>query len=142
MTLPKFARRAAPLGVLLLALAAGGCGGPKFVKVTGRVTYKGQPVPNTQLRFMPDNGERPSTGLTDDEGTFALKYSRNQVGAPPGNYTVFLTYVPSNEEENHTAPPKASKELKAVIAKYGDPKTSPLHYEITKDGQVIDIALD
>jgi hypothetical protein len=142
MTLPTIPRRAAVAGALFVALVASGCGEPKFVKVTGRVTYKGQPVPNTQLRFMPDNGERPSTGLTGDEGNFTVRYSKRQDGCPPGNYTVFLTYIPSNEEENHTAPSKASKELKAVIAKYGDPKTSPLHYEITKDGQVLEINLE
>jgi hypothetical protein len=142
MTLPTIPRRAVAIGALFVALVASGCGGPDFVKVTGRVTHKGQPVPSTQLRFMPDNGERPSTGLTDDDGNFTVRYSHRQAGAPPGSYTVFLTYVPSNEEENHTAPPKASKELKAVIAKYGDPKTSPLHYEITKNGQVLEITLE
>jgi hypothetical protein len=59
-----------------------------------------------------------------------------------GPPTVFLNYVPSNEEESGTIPPKASKELKAVIKKYGDPKTSTLHYEITKSGQFIEIKLD
>ena len=132
--------RLAALG-LVLVLAAG-CGGPRFVKVTGKVLYKGQPVPSTQVRFMPDNGERPSNGLTDDDGNFHLRNSRTQEGAPPGGYTVFLTYVPSNEEENKQIPPKASKELRAVIAKYGDPKTSGLHYEISKNGQHIEIELE
>jgi hypothetical protein len=127
---------------LLAAPLAAGCGGPKFLKVTGRVTHKGQPVPSTQLRFMPDNGERPSNGQTDDDGNFTLRYSRTQEGAPPGGYAVFLTYVPSNEEENHQIPPKASKELRAVIAKYGDPKTSGLHYEVNKNGQHIEIELE
>lgn len=136
-------RRFAALGLALAVIvAASGCGGPKFLKVTGRVTHKGQPVPNTQLRFMPDNGERPSTGLTGDDGTFTLRYSRNQGGVPPGSYIVFLAYVPSNEEENHTSPSKASKELKAVIAKYGDPKTTPLRYELNEDGQFLEINLE
>jgi len=135
-------RFAAAVLALVVALVAGGCGGPRFVNVTGRVTYKGQPVPSTQVRFMPDNGERPSNGLTGDDGNFTLRYSRTQAGAPTGTYTVFLTYVPSNEEETHQIQPKASKELKAVIAKYGDPKTSGLHYEISKDGQVIEINLE
>jgi hypothetical protein len=126
----------------VIPLAVAGCGGPRFVEVTGRVTHKGQPVPSTQVKFVPDNGERPSTGLTDDEGNFRLRYSRNQSGAPTGAYAVFLSYVPSNEEENHQIPPKANKELKAVIAKYGDVKTSGLHYEITKDGQYVEINLD
>jgi hypothetical protein len=123
-------------------VALAGCDGPRYVSVTGKVMHKGQPVPNTQVRFVPDNGERPSTGLTDDDGAFTLRSSRTQMGAPLGSYAVFLTYVPSNEEENHQIPPKASKELKAVIAKYGDPKTSGLRYEITKSGQVIEINLE
>jgi hypothetical protein len=127
---------------VLVALTASGCGDPQFLKVTGRVTYRGQPVPNTQLRFLPDNGERPCTGHTNDDGEFTVRYSKHQGGAPPGGYTVFLTYVPSNEEENHTAPPKASKELQKVIAKYADPKTTPLRFDLNKDGQVLEIALE
>jgi hypothetical protein len=130
----------------LLVLAAAlplsaGCGAPRFVEVTGRVTHKGRPVPNTLVKFVPDNGERPCGGVTDDAGTFHLRYSRTQSGAPPGPYTVFLTYVPSNEEENHQAPPKANKELKEVIARYGDVRTSGLHFEVTKDGQPVAIEL-
>jgi hypothetical protein len=119
-----------------------GCGGPSYVKVTGRITHKGQPVPSTQVRFVPDTGERPSTGLTDDDGAFTLRSSRTQMGALRGSYVVFLTYVTSNEEENHQIQPKASKELKSVIAKYGDPKTSGLHYDIGADGQFFEINLD
>jgi hypothetical protein len=130
------------LAALVLAFAVAGCGGPRFIKVTGRVTHKGQPVPSTQVRFLPDDGSRPANGLTDDDGNFTLRYSRTQEGATPGSYTVFLTYVPSNEEENHQIPPKASKELKAVITKYGDPKTSKLHYELTKEDQHVEIDLE
>ena len=36
--------------VLAAALAAAGCSGP-LVKVTGRLTYKGQPVPSTLVIF-------------------------------------------------------------------------------------------
>jgi hypothetical protein len=131
--------------VALLALAlplfATGCDGQRFLKVTGHVTHKGQPVPNVQVRFVPENGERPCNGTTDDDGSFTLKYSRTQAGAPPGAYTAYLTYVPSNEEINqHTT--KVSKEAKAALAKYGDPKTSGLRYELDKDGQNIEINID
>jgi hypothetical protein len=112
------------------------------MKVHGRLTYKGQPVPSTLITFHPDEeGKRPSHGLTDDNGHFELKYSISEVGALPGKHTVFLKYHLSAEEEMHNIPPKASKEQKAVIAKYGNLSTSPLHYEITKNGQVIDIDL-
>jgi hypothetical protein len=128
------------LAAVVLLPAVSGCG-PRLAEVSGRVIYKGEPVPSTQVTFLPDNGSRPSKGLTDDNGNFTLRYSRTQAGATRGPCTVFLTYVAGTEEDLGQAPPKASDELKAVIAKYGDPEKSPLHYEISRSGQVIDIHL-
>jgi hypothetical protein len=130
------------LAALTLPLAAGGCGGQRLVSVSGRVTYQGRPVPSTLVTFQPADGSRPSKGVTADDGRFTLRYSRTEAGASRGPCAVFLTYVVSNEEELHQIPPKASKELKAVIARYGDPEKSDLHYEITRDGQVVEITLD
>ena len=128
------------LALLLLPLVTG-CQG-QFVEVSGKLTHKGKPVPSTQVTFMPDDGSRPSKGLTDDEGNFTLRYSRTQSGATRGPCTVFLTYVVSNEEELKQIPPKASKELKSVIDRYGDPKTSGLHFEIAKNKQFIPVELE
>src|SRR5262245_56834534 len=99
---------------LLAVVAASGCGS-RLVTVTGRLTYKGQPVPSTQVTFAPDGGSRPSKGLTDDQGNFTLRYSRTEAGVSRGPCTVYLEYVVSNEEELREIPPKASGELKAVI---------------------------
>jgi hypothetical protein len=123
-------------------LAATGCGGP-LVKVTGKLTYKGEPVPSTIVTFHPDEeGQRASQGITDDQGHFALSHSKTETGALRGKHTVTLRYHLSADEEMGKASPKASKELKAVIKKYGDLKTSPLHYEVTHNGQVIEIDLE
>jgi hypothetical protein len=131
------------LPALALALALCGCRGSGLVKVTGRVAYKGRPVPSTYVTFQPeDEGKRASHGLTDDDGNFMLTYSRSEVGAVPGRHTVFLRYRVSAEEEMHETPPKASEQLRAVIFKYRDPQTSPLHYEVTQNGQFIAINLE
>lgn len=53
-----------------------------------------------------------------------------------------LRYLQSAEEELHQIPPKASRELKEVIAKYNDASKSPLHYDVTTNGQFIEIKLD
>ena len=128
---------------LTLVLAAAGCGGPGLVNASGRLTYKGQPVPSTLVTFWPEEeGKRASTGVTDDDGNFTLSYSRQEPGVLVGRHTVFLDYHVSMEEELHQIPPKASKELKAVIARYGDVKKSPLRYEVKKDGQFIEIDLE
>ena len=136
------ARKLWHLGVLALLLTASSCGGPRLVKVSGRLTHQGQPVPSTLVTFFPDDGGRPSHGVTDDNGNFALKYTRTESGVTRGGHTVFLRYDVSNEEETGEIKPKASKELKAVIARYGDVKTSNLHYEVKKSGQFIEIELE
>jgi hypothetical protein len=127
---------------LALLLAAGGCNRSGLVEASGRVTYKGQPVPSTYVIFQPeDEGQRASTGLTDDDGNFKLDNSRSFSGVYRGKHTVVLKYYVSADEELGKVKPKASKELKAVILKCGDPDKSPLHYEITTSGQVIEIEL-
>jgi hypothetical protein len=132
------------LPTLALLLAAGGCSRSDLVSATGTLTYKGQPVPSTWVIFQPDEeGKRASRGLTDDHGNFTLTNSRTDKGVLRGKHTVFLKYHVGAEEEMGTAPPKASRELKALIGgKYGDPKTSPLHYEVSKSGQHFEINLE
>ena len=135
------ARNSWPGVSLTLLLAVSGCNSSGLVSATGKLTYKGQPVPSTLVIFQPEDGSRRSTGLTDDNGNFTLRFSRTEEGVKPGRHTVFLRYEVSVDEELHKIQPKASKELRAVIAKYGDPKTSGLHYEVTGSGQRIDIPL-
>ena len=134
------ARKSWRLVELALLVAASGCGSG-LINVSGRLTYTGQPVPSTRVKFVPADNSRPSHGLTDDNGNFTLRFSRTEDGVKLGKHTVYLKYEVSAEEETHQIAPKASKELKAVIARYGDPKTSPLHYEVTAGGQHFDIPL-
>jgi hypothetical protein len=126
---------------LALLLTLSGCGRSGLVRVTGKLTHKGQPVPSTLVTFQPEDGSRPSRAVTADDGSFSLRFSRQEEGVSRGRHTVVLRYSPSGPEELGQAPPKAPKELQAVIAKYGDLKTSNLHYEITRGGQFIEIDL-
>jgi hypothetical protein len=130
-----------PCGALALALTASSCNPSGLVSASGRLTYKSQPVPSTRVIFQPEDGSRRSTGLTDDDGHFTLRFSRTETGVKPGRHTVFLRYEVSAEEELRKIPPKASKELRAVIARYGDPKQSTLRFEVTDSGQVFDVQL-
>jgi len=51
--------------------------------VTGRLTYKGEPVPSTTVKFCPDEeGKRPSQGVTDDQGNFTLTNSMTEKRRP------------------------------------------------------------
>jgi hypothetical protein len=125
---------------LTLPCVVSACGSPR-ANATGKLTYKGQPVPSTLVQFWPVDGKRMSVGVTDDEGKFTLSYSRTEPGVLWGEHTVTLTYFPSEEEESGKIRPKVSKELKAVFANYSDRKKSTLKHEITTNGQYIEIDL-
>jgi hypothetical protein len=127
------------LGLAVL-LFVSGCGGD-LIEVTGKLTHRGQPVPSTRVTFLPEDGSRKSSAVTNDDGTFRLKYSRTQLGVMRGPHTVCLSYVVSNDEDLGKKPPKVSRELKAVIGRYADPKKSSLHVEVIKNGQVVDLDL-
>src|SRR5438552_10024537 len=113
---------------LAVALALGsGCGGP-LVSATGRVTYKGEPVPSLLVQFWPVDGQRMSVANTDADGKFTLSYSRTEPGVLRGEHVVTLAYAPTEAEERSGA--KVSKEVRAILAKCSDRKTSPLKYEV------------
>jgi hypothetical protein len=132
-------------GVLIavaLLLAASGCGDARLAKVTGKLTYKGQPVPSTYVTFSPDDGSRPSRGLTDDYGQFALRFTHRDQGAILGHHKVYLTYNPSGEEDAGKVAPKADRNLQKIIARYSNPSKTELQFDVTTNGQFIEIKLD
>ena len=126
---------------LALLLGVTGCNSSGLVEVTGRLTHNGRAVPSTRVYFQPDDGSRRSTGLTDDDGNFSLRFSSQQSGVKPGPHTVYVKYEVSADEETHQIQPKADKQLRAVIGRYSDPKNSALHYEVSRNGQHFNIEL-
>lgn len=118
---------------------------PKVVPATGLVTYKGQPVADAIVVFVPD----PSTGVpanatTDGEGKFILKAFDPDEGAVPGKYKVTVSKV-----EIPPPPPSAGHDqvLKPVLPKYHvpqkyeDPEKSGLTAEVV-EGQPNDFKLE
>ena len=114
-------RRASILMVLVCVLAAG-CGGSNVVPVSGTLTYKGKPVPNAYIHFMPENG-RPSMGETDQNGKFTLTYDPQNKGAERGKHRVFVQYnALAAATEPGAVPgvaPKLSSEWSEFFTKYG-----------------------
>src|SRR5437870_5117851 len=84
----------------LLVVAITGCGdsGPTIVPVTGTLTYKGKPVTNAVVDFMPENG-RPSWGATDADGRFKLNYDREHDGVLVGKHKVWVKMRPTTPAE-------------------------------------------
>jgi hypothetical protein len=83
-------------GLLVVeALSAVGCGGPKLVPVSGTVLVNGRPIGDLRLEFLPDpergtQGQR-STATTDKEGNFQLLYEpTSKPGAEAGKHRIVV----------------------------------------------------
>src|SRR5205807_1247913 len=77
-----------------LFLVAVGCGGTKYVPVSGVVMVDGKPYKNAIVSFQPvssqenPNPGRGSTALTDDNGHFTLMTDDGKPGAVPGKHKI------------------------------------------------------
>jgi hypothetical protein len=114
-----------PWVALVLFFGVVGCGesGPKIVKVEGMLAYKGKPVTNAYIDFVPGPGEgRPSWGQTDAQGRFKLHYDRKQEGAVVGKHKVYVRMRPTTPAEQQAVmmgrPAPLSKEMAAFFDKY------------------------
>lgn len=135
------------VSIIALAVVVGvsGCGRPNAlgtIPVSGKVTYKNQPVEGATVSFIPDGDGRPATAITAADGRFQLT-TLDSPGAIPGSYTATVrkTDIPlestgpvSMEEavKINARPPPTPKEL--IPSKYGDTSRSPLKFEV-KAGQ-------
>lgn len=77
---------------LVLAASTAGCGsdGPERGIVTGKVTLDGEPLPDADIVFQPEDGS-PSLGVTDERGRYDLMYTRDKRGAMLGEHVVQIT---------------------------------------------------
>jgi hypothetical protein len=83
--------RRLPALALIGCVVLAGCSGDDVVSVSGTLTYKGQPVTNAFINFVPEKG-RPSNGETDKDGKFTLVYDPQTKGAQRGKHRVFVTH--------------------------------------------------
>ena len=78
-----------------------GCGGDdsglgRRYKVTGKVTYKGEPVPHGTVNFMPIKPPPPEGRAASGEikdGYYSLSTAGDDDGALPGDYNVAIVAV-------------------------------------------------
>ncbi len=146
------------LVVAALACLAFGCGskGPRLYKAGGTVTYKDKPLENAMVNFFYEDGSS-AAGLSDASGKFELNYLGRTGGAAAGKCSVTVVMTSpatsvsaappgkldiskmSPEEQKkmmtmtspQSAIPAAAGTPAVVLpAKYSDPKTSGLQFEI------------
>jgi hypothetical protein len=119
-----------------------GCGGSNVVSVSGTLTYKGKPVTNAYIHFVPENG-RPSIGETDANGRFTLSYDPQTKGAELGKHRVFVMQnIAADAGQPGAVPgmaPKMSPEMGELFTKYSGDKST---VTVTIDKSVGDLKLN
>jgi hypothetical protein len=126
------------LPLLITAVAVCGCGerGQKLVKAGGAVTYKGRPLPEADVVFVPNDGGLPSIGRTDSEGRFSLTTS-GRPGAPLGSFQVAITAV---RQKRAVSPGEAASMTTAQIESNHE-QLIPLKYNnLITSGLTADVA--
>ncbi|WP_435005105.1 hypothetical protein P12x_002997 [Tundrisphaera lichenicola] len=149
----KILQRILGFSCLPLCLAFVGCGDsdlPEIARVTGTVTYKGKPVPNMMVNFMPTAG-RPSWGKTDDEGHFEMNYDADNMGVMTGHHKVYFNPAVATIDGGRSKQSKqalasgvglAPEDMQVILTKYGKEDSTKYEVDVTKDPTVLEIKLD
>jgi hypothetical protein len=133
--------RLAAILPLLLFLITGCENGPRVVPVKGVVMRGGQPFKTPLVvKFYPESDGRPSTGVTDAEGRFELKFDRDTKGAAVGKHKVVVAFRPRNPAEEGDAGFHPDQD--AILEKFGKKETTALSVEIKQSESDLQIKLD
>jgi len=115
--------------------------------VSGKVTYKGKPLPGGNVTFAGKDGKSLAAAIHED-GTYSLEK------VPPGEYKVAVETeslrkaapgggVPPKGGDKIAPPPAAdAPKYVAIPVKYANPETSGLTYTVKTGKQTFDIDLE
>ena len=111
----------------------------KVVPASGIVTYQGKPLEGYRVVFMPTDGRRPASGVTDAQGRFVLGTNAANDGAPAGTHKVAFTWAPPQtgepgQESVIDTPGKMPKPKVKIPDKYNDPEKSDITYDVPGRG--------
>jgi hypothetical protein len=112
----------------------------KVAPVSGTLTYQGKPLPGYRVTFLPIDGKRAATGVSDAQGKFTMGTNDAGDGAPPGQHKVAFVWVPpssageAGQEVIIDDPSKLPKPAIKIPEKYGDTETSGTTVEVPPRG--------
>jgi len=125
-----------------------GCGasGPATAPVSGTVTYKGKPLPNAHVSFVPsDASSRAASGLTDSSGRFTLGTFSTNDGAIVGKHKVGVIANgpprPAKLGEGSGMPGETIPGEPVIPMKYFLPDTSGLVQDVKRGSNRVEITL-
>ncbi len=132
--------RACGWSVALLILLAGCHDAPRTTYlVTGKLTVRGQPAAEADLRFYDTSGEPPGMARpyarTDGNGRFTVSTYGMNDGAPAGEYRVSVSW----KGPLHGVSPDQGDALPELLpARYGDPATSGIQVRVVPGNNALE----
>jgi hypothetical protein len=109
------------------------------VPASGVLLYQNKPLESYEVTFIPKQGDRPSAGKTDAEGRFTLGTNELADGAPPGTYTVVVSFNAVSPLDPAVVTPEqiaasTPKPKVKIPTKYSDPEKSGLQVQVPEGG--------
>lgn len=128
------------LSLVVSCMVFCGCNtsGVDISKVSGTVTFEGQPVSEGVVCFMSDSGFGATAVLSED-GSYQLGSQHGQ-GIPNGTYKVTVMPVTEDVAESEARSYKAPKRSD-IPTRYQDFATSQLEFAVGAGTQVFDIQM-
>lgn len=140
---------------LAVALTFAGCGGadpnkPKLGRVSGKVTYKGQPLTSGTVTFSPEAGKggetgQVATGPISSNGSYELTTFNTGDGAILGQH--IITVQTSQVDGDSLGKPKADGTFSYTVpkslvpSKYVAVDKSPLRFTVVEGKASYDVEL-
>jgi hypothetical protein len=147
---PSVLWRCFPLGFLVLAVVAAGCGGQRAsyqtAEVSGKVMYKGKALPGGMVNFVADKGGVASNAIIDENGNY-------KISAPIGDVHISVDnrmlekkgsggpVLRRPDSEGGVAPTVPKGTYVPIPEKYTATDFSGLTYKVVSGTQTHDITL-
>jgi hypothetical protein len=128
-------------GLLLVLLAAGsGCGGPAIGQVSGKVTFRGQPVTEGKVTFLPQGAGNPAEADLQSDGSYRVQTIDG--GLVVGDYLVLINppVVLVDTDPGKSPPSPMEKPVKNIPARYRNQGT-PLKVTVQPGANTFDFDL-
>jgi hypothetical protein len=130
------------LTVLVLMAVSSGCGEKTdAVPVTGKVSYKGEPLKTGTVMLVPEGGGAAATGEIQADGTFKLTTFSKDDGAVPGDYKVMVQVFPEPDAGGGLPGMEFGNEKPPIPEKYMDPMRTDLTATIKDSDNNLDLQL-
>jgi len=128
-------------GVSLMVASLAGCSRSVGATASGTVTVDGKPAPaGIRVDFEPQiKGGSSSSGYTDDDGRYEMRFNVNRLGVMPGESVVRISILP---EIGITGEPLVPESLRAIRLPDSVGRNTAIRKTVQPGANTIDIAIE